>query len=97
MSPEGVNIFAGAGFGGGGEVGFTVGPAFEVSTASTFGFRTYTAFGGGAGVGGAATLSAGSNGVMASGGGGLVEGLVGETGGGLDITLPVNFLGALCP
>lgn len=85
VSPEGINVFVGAGSGGGGKVGFTVGPAFEVNTPSTFGFRTYTTMGGGAGAGGAATFTGGSNGVMVSGGGGLVSGAVAETGGGLDI------------
>lgn len=95
--PERAHIFAGGGFGGGGEVGFTVGPAWEVNTASRVGFRTFATAGGGDIVGGAVTMQAGSNGVMASGGVGLVDGLLAETGYGVDFNFPLDLEGSLCP
>jgi RHS repeat-associated protein len=84
LSAEGINGFIGAGFGGGGEVGFTVGPAWEVTT-SGFGIRTYVVAGGGALLGAAGTIQAGSNGAMVSGGVGLVNGFLVETGYGYDL------------
>jgi hypothetical protein len=50
---------------------------------SDFGIRTYAVAGGGNGIIGAAgTIQAGSNGVLVSGGGGVVGGILVETGYG---------------
>ena len=67
VSPDSINVFLGAGVGGGGEVGVTVGPAFEHNTSSIFGIRTFATYGAGGGFGGSTTITAGSNGVSVSG------------------------------
>jgi len=96
VSPDSINIFIGAGIGGGGEIGAAIGPSFEHNTDSIFGVRTYATAGAGAGLGAVGTMTAGSNGVSVSGGVGTVEGAVAETGYGLDINLSISLVNALC-
>jgi hypothetical protein len=88
LGVDSVNVFLGGGLGGGEEAGITVGPAWEASTGSIVGFRTFTTRGYGAGFGGSVTVQGGSNGVMVAGGIGAVEGALVETGGGVDFNLP---------
>jgi hypothetical protein len=96
LSADSVNLFVGGGFGGGGEVGVTVGPAFEHNTSSIFGLRTFATGGAGGGFGGAGTITAGTNGVSVNAGAGTVLGALAETGYGLDVNIPFSLLDHLC-
>ena len=96
VGPGSVNIFLGAGLGGGGEAGITVGPEVGTSTQSTVGFRTYVTVGAGNGIGVTATVTAGTNGASANLGFGFVRGLLAESGGGIDINIPISVANTLC-
>ena len=94
--PNSINVFLGAGLGGGGEAGFTVGPEVETSTQSTVGVRSYVTAGAGNGLGVTATATAGTNGASANLGFGFVKGLLAETGVGIDFNIPVSLAKTLC-
>ena len=96
VGAESMHAFFGGGIGGGAEVALTVGPAWEHTTDAIVGVRTFTTIGGGVGTGATGTVQAGTNGVLVSGGTGLVEGALAITGIGFDVKIPLDIDRALC-